>query len=156
MRKRTIESRQIWVGRIHERGARATPARLAVMQLLETADQALSHHDIETALADAGFDRVTLYRVLDWLEQVGLAHRTVDAQRVFRFSVAAVNTPSHSNHAHFRCDDCGKVYCLEEVPVASPALPAGFSGTAVELSVTGHCARCQHQRVDNKPGKPQA
>jgi Fur family ferric uptake transcriptional regulator len=133
-------------------GARATPARVAVLTLLEGADRALSHHDVEAALADAGFDRVTLYRVLDWMERTGLAHRTVDALRVFRYSIAAPNVSLHKTHAHFRCDDCGKVYCLEDIPVASPALPAGFSGLAVELRVSGHCARCEHQRAEGKPG----
>lgn len=123
-------------------GARATPARLAVLTLLEGAERALSHHDVETALADSGFDRVTLYRVLDWMERTGLAHRAVDALRVFRFSIATTNAPLHATHAHFRCDDCGKVYCLENIPVASPVLPAGFSGERVEFSVSGHCARC--------------
>jgi len=132
-------------------GVRATPARVAVLTLLDGAERALSHHDVEVALADAGFDRVTLYRVLDWMERAGLAHRTVDALRVFRYSIAATNAPLHGTHAHFRCDDCGKVYCLEDIPVTSPALPAGFSGKAVELCVRGHCARCENQRPDDKP-----
>ena len=136
-------------------GARATPARLAVLTLLEGAERALSHHDVEAALADAGFDRVTLYRVLDWMERTGLAHRTVDALRVFRYSIAATNASLHKTHAHFRCDDCGKVYCLEDIPVGSPALPAGFSGRAVELCVSGHCARCEDQRAEDKPGSAQ-
>ncbi len=132
-------------------GARATPARVAVLALLESAERALSHHDVEAVLADSGYNRVTLYRVLDWMERKGLAHRTVDTLRVFRYSIAATNTSLHKTHAHFRCDDCGKVYCLENIPVASPALPAGFSGKTVELCVSGHCARCKNQRPDGKP-----
>ena len=130
-------------------GARATPARVAVLALLESAERALSHHDVEAVLADSGYNRVTLYRVLDWMERTGLAHRTVDALRVFRYSIAATNASLHKTHAHFRCDDCGKVYCLEDIPVASPALPAGFSGKTVELCVSGHCARCENQRSED-------
>lgn len=127
---------------IRSLGARATPARVAVMRLLDTADRALSHHDIELELEASGFDRVTLYRVLDWMVESGLAHRVTDAQRVFRFSRAAANAPAHESHAHFRCEDCGKVFCLDDVPVTRPTLPKGFSSSAVELSITGHCGHC--------------
>ncbi len=69
-------------------GARATPARVAVLTLLESAERALSHHDVEEALADSGFDRVTLYRVLDWMERLGLAQAKISGEpklfRVFR------------------------------------------------------------------------
>ncbi|HEX5125848.1 MAG TPA: transcriptional repressor [Rhodocyclaceae bacterium] len=136
--------------RIRALGARATPARLAVLHLLESAKRALSHHDIEQALDDAGFDRVTLYRVLDWMVESGLAHRVADAQRVFRFSVAAPSSPMHTLHAHFRCDACSRVFCLEDVVVQSPRLPAGFHGSGVEFCVTGHCAQCDGNAVPAK------
>ena len=135
-------SRSEVAARVRARGARATPARLAVLEVLESAPRALSHHDVEQALVAHGFDRVTLYRVLDWLVEVGLAHRITDAQRVFRFSLAAAHAPVHAEHAHFRCQDCGKVFCLEAVSIPQPALPQGFSTHQVELSVTGHCAQC--------------
>ncbi|MEC5384990.1 transcriptional repressor [Uliginosibacterium sp. H3] len=128
--------------RIRALGARATPARVAVMRLLDAAERALTHHDIELALEGSGFDRVTLYRVLDWMVESGIAHRVTDAQRVFRFSKAATDAPAHDRHAHFRCEDCGKVFCLDDVPVTRPALPKGFSSSAVELSITGHCGHC--------------
>ncbi|GAA5164296.1 Fur family transcriptional regulator [Viridibacterium curvum] len=131
--------------RIRATGARATPARLAVLRLLESADRALSHHDVETALDGTGIDRVTLYRVLDWMVEAGLAHRVTDAQRVFRFSIANAASPTHSAHAHFRCDACGKVFCLDDIPATPPALPRGFASRAVELCVTGHCDRCKQE-----------
>lgn len=130
------------IDRIHALGARATPARIAVLKLLETAERALSHRDIEEALSSAGFDRVTLYRVLDWAVEGGLAHRVTDTDRVFRFSLASPDSIAHAEHAHFRCEACGKVFCLADVPVPAPALPAGFAGRAVEYCITGQCARC--------------
>lgn len=132
--------------RIRACGARATPARLAVLALLEAAERALSHHDVESQLAASGFDRVTLYRVLDWLVEAGFAHRLTDPQRVFRFSPAKAAASAHAEHAHFRCQACDKVFCLEDVPLAAPALPKGFASHNVELSVTGHCARCDKDR----------
>lgn len=132
------------IERIHAIGARATPARIAVLRLLETAERALSHREIEEALT-TGFDRVTLYRVLDWLVESGLGHRITDADRVFRFSLAAPDSVKHNEHAHFRCEACGKVFCLADIPVPAPALPNGFSGKAVEYCITGQCARCDEK-----------
>ena len=125
---------------IRRTGARATPARVRVLRLLHAAPAALTHHDIEQALGDLALDRVTLYRVLDWLVESGLAHRNTDAQRVFRFSAAAIG--EHAAHTHFRCEDCGRVFCLEAAPPTPPSLPEGFSLSRIELDLRGRCARC--------------
>ena len=126
---------------IRAAGARATPARVRVFDFLKAADHALSHHDIEAALGGGTLDRVTLYRVLDWLVEVGLAHKTIDARRVSRYSAAA-GSAQHESHAHFCCDTCGRVFCLDAVQPARPQLPRGFRGGLVELSVHGECAQC--------------
>ncbi|EXI76631.1 MAG TPA: transcriptional repressor [Candidatus Accumulibacter phosphatis] len=125
---------------IRRTGARATPARVRVLRLLRSAPAALSHHEIEQALGDLALDRVTLYRVLDWLVESGLAHRNADAQRTFRFSAAGGN--EHATHTHFRCDGCGRVFCLDAAPPAPPSLPEGFSLSRMELDLRGRCAQC--------------
>ncbi|WP_018605389.1 Fur family transcriptional regulator [Uliginosibacterium gangwonense] len=136
--------------RIRALGARVTPARIAVLRELQLAERALSHHDVEHALAAEGFDRVTLYRVLDWLVEMGLAHKNIDADRVSRFSLASVQTQAHRDHAHFRCEGCGKVFCLEDIPIQPPPLPLGFSGKTVDFCITGQCARCDDSHKDKK------
>lgn len=128
---------------LRERGARVTPARLRVLALLRGASKALSQREVEDALAgEAPVDRVTLYRVLDWLVEQGFAHKFADEMRIFRFSAASHAGEQHGAHAHFVCDDCGKVFCLDEVQPAPPPLPEGFATTQVEYSVHGHCAAC--------------
>jgi Fur family ferric uptake transcriptional regulator len=126
---------------IRRRGARATPARIRVLRLLRETPTPLSHAEIEARLEDGGApDRVTLYRVLDWLVDNGFAHKNADAGRVFRFSAASPG--EHATHAHFRCERCGGVYCLEASPPTAPALPPGFSLTRVDFDLRGTCARC--------------
>lgn len=125
---------------IRRTGARATPARVRVLRLLRMVPAALTHHEIEQAIGDLPVDRVTLYRVLDWLVESGLAHRNADAQRVFRFSAAAIG--EHSAHTHFRCENCGRVFCLDAAPPAPPSLPEGFSLSHLELDLRGRCAGC--------------
>jgi len=126
---------------LRARGARATPARLRILALLEAADRALSRHDIDTALGPGLFDRVTLYRTLDRLVEAGLVLRSVDERRVSRFSAAAA-AGAHESHAHFRCERCGRVFCLADVRPARPRLPAGFRGVRIDLNVRGLCRAC--------------
>ncbi|MCM8622669.1 MAG: transcriptional repressor [Candidatus Accumulibacter sp.] len=129
---------------IRRTGARATPARVRVLQLLRSAPAALTHHQIEQALGDLAIDRVTLYRVLDWLVESGIAHRTTDAQRTFRYSLAAVG--EHAAHTHFRCENCGRVFCLDAAPPVPPSLPEGFCLSRIELDLCGRCAECAGER----------
>jgi Fur family ferric uptake transcriptional regulator len=122
-------------------GERVTPARLRVYVALLDSARALSHHELESALgAGTPVDRVTLYRVLDWLVAQGLAHRVAGLDRVWRFSIAH---ESHASHAHFQCNRCGKVICLGEAATNRVPLPRGFRPEAVELTVKGRCAECR-------------
>jgi Fur family ferric uptake transcriptional regulator len=125
---------------IRRRGARATPGRIRVLRLLREAPVPLSHAEIEARLGGTALDRVTLYRVLDWLVDSGLAHRSADAGRVFRFSAAPAG--EHAAHAHFCCESCGGVFCLEAALPAAPVLPSGFSLTRMGFDLRGTCARC--------------
>ena len=125
---------------VRRTGARATPARIRVLQLLLAAPAALTHNEIETALGDVAIDRVTLYRVLDWLAESGLAHKNTYAQRVYRYSASAAG--EHRTHVHFRCEDCGGVFCLDAAPPATPPLPIGFSLSRVDFDLRGRCAGC--------------
>ena len=128
-----------------ERGARATRARIEVLSVLRAADEALSHHDVERRLARGhDIDRVTLYRVLEWLTAQSLAHKVAGDDRIWRFSAAghAGGGAVHA-HAHFECSGCGRVICLDEARVPVIALPAGFRRREVEVTVKGTCGACR-------------
>jgi Fur family ferric uptake transcriptional regulator len=121
-------------------GERVTPARLRVYAALLDSDRALSHHELESALGDGvPVDRVTLYRVLDWLVEQGLAHRVAGIDRVWRFSIAR---ESHGGRAHFQCNRCGKIVSLGDALTSRVPLPRGFRPEAVELTVKGRCPEC--------------
>ena len=122
---------------------RLTPARLAVLEILLDSAAALSHHEIEDAIEQRGLDvdRVTLYRVLDWLVERGVAHRIAAEDRVWRFN--AVDRVLGGDHAHFHCTRCGQIVCLEgpDSTVAF-ALPTGYEPERTEITVHGRCPRC--------------
>ncbi len=127
-------------GLIRATGVKVTRGRVRVLECLRTATQPLAHTEVEETLAEA-MDRVTLYRILDSLVACGLALKAVDPRGVFRFSAAGAQH-RHQGHVHFRCIDCGGVFCLKAAPPQPPKLPRGFRLTEVELDVRGTCARC--------------
>jgi Fur family ferric uptake transcriptional regulator len=131
---------------IRATGARMTRPRVAVLATLLGARSALTHHEIERQMNRAlGIDRVTIYRVLEWLIAHGLAHRISGDDRVWRFN-AAVDEHTHE-HAHFKCNDCGEVICLDKTTAArSVPLPSGYRPQEIELTVKGLCADCRPAR----------
>jgi Fur family ferric uptake transcriptional regulator len=128
--------------RIVQAGGRPTDVRKRVLAILLGAKHALSHTEVEEAARAQGaaLDRVTLYRVLDWLVARGLAHKIAGGDRLWRFNAAADET---RRHAHFHCTGCGQVFCLKEITQDfSRVLPPGFRFQRAELSIEGTCARC--------------
>lgn len=124
-----------------QRGATATPTRVRVLQLLLAADAAMSHQALQQAATASGpaFDKVTLYRVLEWLVGQGLVHSVTGADRVRRFSPML----AHASHAHFECNDCGRLFCLHgTLPLSRPEIPEGFQPDRLDITVHGRCADC--------------
>jgi Fur family ferric uptake transcriptional regulator len=132
---------------IRQTGSRVTRGRVVVLATLIEAKRALTHSEVEARIDRLyEIDRVTVYRVLEWLTDQGLAHRIAGDDRVWRFN--AGTHPGHSgSHPHFQCNTCGDVVCLDDTAkVPSVSLPAGFQGEAVELTVKGLCASCAPRR----------
>lgn len=123
-------------------GARVTRPRVEVLAVLLAAERALTHHEVDKRANRAlGIDRVTIYRVLEWLTAGGLAHKIAGDDRVWRFNAAG--REHNHRHAHFQCSRCGTVLCLGELGVQPGVrLPAGFRSQHVELTVKGLCAGC--------------
>jgi len=127
--------------RLHAKGLRPTESRSKVLAVLLESGRALTHHQIQTfsgRLRD--LDRVTVYRVLQWLEKNGLVHKFADEGRVWRFMAGDGGT---AEHPHFKCERCGSVICLEDAEVQSNLhLPSGYSSKRMELTVLGLCSVC--------------
>jgi len=125
---------------------RVTQPRVAILACLMSMDHAASHFDVAQALATHHpIDRVTVYRVLEWLVEKGIAHRIAGDDRVWRFMVGAPRAPvaTHHQHAHFTCTDCGQTFCLDDVPTKFDfKLPSGFKPAEVDLKFRGRCSHC--------------
>ncbi|MEQ1518725.1 MAG: Fur family transcriptional regulator [Usitatibacteraceae bacterium] len=136
---------------IRATGERLTQPRVAVLACLLASDRASSHLDVAGMLADNhAVDRVTVYRVLEWLVNQGISHRIAGDDRVWRFMInpqestakSAASGP-HGHHAHFTCETCGQTFCLDKsIPKVDVKLPKGFRPSEIDLVVRGRCAAC--------------
>lgn len=138
---------------------RTSAARLVLGWLLAHPDTSYTHAQLQAALAGEGeaadgaaLDRVTLYRLIDRLTQVGLLLCRVDASRVRRYQAMPAGV-----HAmpHFECQSCHRDSPLENALQASAgdleraaqsaldALKAlGYQGMSLDFAVRGVCADC--------------
>lgn len=149
-----------------EADLKSTSSRLSVVDTLLNSHFPLTHTEL-LKLLPATFDRVTLYRVLDYLLQHHVVHRIAGEDRAWRFQLNAVqaspqtpqktsaksytlatNKPANGllnthEHAHFECTQCGKIYCLENIePQLSDSIPARFKVDSIVLNIKGKCADC--------------
>ncbi len=138
---------------------RTGAARLVLGWLLAHPDTSYTHAQLQVALTGSSeltLDRVTLYRLIDRLTQVGLLLCRVDANRVRRYQAM----PS-SVHAipHFECQSCHRDSPLSGAlsgalqanandleRAAQSALEAlralGYQGMSLDFAVRGVCADC--------------
>jgi len=128
--------------RLRTQGERVTSPRTLVLAMLLVSDCASTQDDVSKALANESreVDRVTVYRVLDWLVDHKLAHRVSSDARSWQFN--ALDEAEHE-HGHFACRECERIFCLDEpeLPV-TVAMPAGFRAEESELLVRGRCPDC--------------
>ena len=133
---------------------RTSAARQVLGWLLAHPDTSYTHAQLQSALtAEAGeLDRVTLYRLIDRLTQVGLLLCRVDASRTRRYQAMPAEI-----HAipHFECQTCHrdsplsgalKANAQDLERAAQTALDAlkalGYKGVSMDFAVRGVCADC--------------
>lgn len=135
--------------------SRTAAARLVLGWLLAHPDTSYTHAQLQAALTHASaavLDRVTLYRLIDRLTQVGLLLCRVDNQRVRRYQAMPVSV-----HAipHFECQSCHrdsplsgalKASAADLDRAAQTALEAlaalGYQGMSMDFAVRGVCVDC--------------
>ena len=137
---------------------RTNAARLVLGWLLAHPDTSYTHAQLQMALANNGksdtgeLDRVTLYRLIDRLTQVGLLLCRVDASRTRRYQ--AMPEEIHAI-PHFECQTCHRDSPLagalqanandleRAAQTALDALKAlGYQGMSMDFAVRGVCADC--------------
>ena len=137
-----------------ERGARLTPLRRQVLEVLLAQHRAMGAYDIaqemgaqETKEATGSSKRapaaMTVYRTLDFLMSMGLVHK-LESLNAF----IACAEPGEAHPVQFLiCRQCGRVAELESEAITETVTRAaqkvGFEVDAPVIELTGRCPDCR-------------
>ena len=129
---------------LSKNGLKRTAPRLRVLDILSGRDSATSQPFLEN-LIGKDVDRVTLYRILKAFEEKGIIHKVLDTQGTANYAICSHNCSTenhHDEHVHFNCNNCHRVFCLDQVQIPSIKLPDGFKTAGLNLIATGICDGC--------------
>jgi Fe2+ or Zn2+ uptake regulation protein len=129
---------------LRRRGGRITRARRALLELIERSARPLGPRDLQSRLASEGvrMDRVSVYRNLSALLELGLLHRVVGSSAVR----PCAESEERCHHA-IVCSQCGSA---REFHSRALERALGEVRRATRYRVQGHvlelrglCERCQ-------------
>ncbi len=130
-----------------ERGEKFTPLRRTILELLWSSHQPVKAYDLLAQLA-LTHDRpapTTVYRTLEFLEDVGVVHKLESMN-----SYIGCAAPERSHQGQFLiCDQCGVVAELDDDVVSTRietnAKRIGFKVKIETIEISGTCRACQLQ-----------
>jgi Fur family ferric uptake transcriptional regulator len=145
---------------LRARGERVTPARRAVLQILDTADKHLNAEEIVTLAADQvpGVHRATVYRALSTLGELQMVTHTHvgGSAAVYHLSVPDPRLAAPPGaHAHLQCTTCGAVIDVKAEIFASVVArlerDLDFRLAPEHAALLGTCTNCH--RTSARPGQ---
>jgi len=125
---------------LERKGLKKTKVRMNLLQHFMKMKHAQSYSDLQAAFAKE-LDKSTLYRNLTAFEEAGIIHRINDHSGVGKYAFGAVHDHDR-NHAHFVCELCETVFCIEKTTVDEINVPEGFKTNKIQTIVRGTCANC--------------
>ncbi|OHB65009.1 MAG: hypothetical protein A2Y76_07080 [Planctomycetes bacterium RBG_13_60_9] len=119
-----------------------TEARIAILHILMKAARPLRQDQIAEQLTKRALNKVTVYRTLGSLMEVGLVHRAFTYKRAWHFELADHCTEKQC-HPHFTCTSCGVTHCLTEISLPMAKIPGkGFVINRQQVRLEGLCPTC--------------
>ena len=111
----TVSAERIYI-LLKEAGYRLTKPRRAVCRVLLDTQKPLSIEDIHARLADRTINRVSIYRTIQILCDLGVARRLQFHEGFARYEPADA---FGRHHHHFVCTLCGRVEDINTCPLAA-------------------------------------
>jgi len=129
---------------LNEVALRATPARVAIMQLLETTKEPVDATTIMEHLQKEAIatDPATVFRIMNMFTQKGITTPIQFQEGKTRYELA-----SKDDHHHLICENCGRIEDIEDTVI--PNLEKhieekhSFIVKRHSLEFFGLCANCQ-------------
>lgn len=122
-------------------GGRLTKTRRQVLELLWAGHQPRKAYDVlrDLAAVDASAKPPTVYRALDFLLDMGLAHKVESLD-------AYVGCNGNHNHQYLICTACGDVSDISDASIRHALETAAnqnkFSVQKIIVEINGLCERC--------------
>ncbi len=130
--------------RLKGEGERMTAARLRVLELLLAAGEPVKAYDLIARFGEDGQPAKppTVYRALEFLERMGLAHRIASISAY----VACSSGPADHAAAFLICDCCGATEEVSAAVAEGLDRAAGAAGYVIErttIEAHGRCPACR-------------
>lgn len=128
---------------LEEHSIKPTANRMLILKTLLRHQFPVSMADIE--MHNIGLDKSSISRVLTLFKENHLVHVISGGDGVARYEYchSTPGTQHDDEHIHFYCQKCGRLICLEKVPMPILHLPEGYSSISVNCVVHGICPRCE-------------
>lgn len=131
------------IDRLHARGFRMTPQRMAILHTLRRSGGHLSPTEVyeRTRRVQPGLTEATVYRTLDFLAENGyaLAAHVGGGKLVYELT--------EENHHHLICRKCGKTVAVEYTVLANLyhqlENSTGYKLDSSHVTLFGLCPDCQ-------------
>jgi Fur family ferric uptake transcriptional regulator len=102
-----------------------TSCREGIIEVMMSASEALAENEIREKLS-GNYDRTTFYRSFKTLEEHRIVHKILIDNQTLKYALNHSMTQT-TRHAHFYCNFCHTVECLDSVKVQEMSLPDGYS-----------------------------
>jgi Fur family ferric uptake transcriptional regulator len=120
-----------------------TAGRISIINALLENNSPLSEGQIKENMQET-YDRITFYRNIHTLASAGIIHRIVVDNTTVKYALNDCQSMHrHQNqHAHFYCEICHCVVCLENVKIPHYELPTGYEYSDSDIIIKGKCKKC--------------
>jgi len=125
---------------LNSHNLKRTGCREGIIDVIISANQALSENEIREQLADS-YDRTTFYRSFKTLQEFKIIHKIVIDNLLVKYELDNSVT-SKKEHAHFYCCSCKAVQCIDTIDIPQLPVPEGYKVHDMELIVKGECNEC--------------
>ncbi len=122
-----------------------TANRLLVYRTLERENRPLCLSDVVDILGT--MDKSSVFRVLATFLEKDMVHSIDDGSGRLKYELCRCEHRSLGDmHAHFLCEGCGEIFCLESIDPSAISLPDGFEAHSANFVLKGLCSKCSRRQ----------
>lgn len=122
-------------------GIRPTSNRILVVKALAAEEHPSSLAELGRVLVSV--DKSGIFRSLALFRDHHLVHALEDGDGQVKYELCHGHGPADDDqHAHFFCERCHRMFCMDGTPIPAVDLPEGFVMHSINYMVKGICPDC--------------